>query len=252
MDTAFHNTSKAPYLGYQNYVDRSDVNGGADFGYRVMTNLALTTGYRYGSQFQQQFPTSISSDSHYSSSTYQQVLFGVEGKPFRWLSAKLAGGPDFRDYNPYTPVHNLHPTKYFGEAALTATITTNQSLTFSYKQWNWVSSTGYVPEFDSSYVLNYHWNATRQLGFDLAAKLQEADYTSGYDTNGTAPSIRADRMYTVSPGVSYAFTPHLAASVNYNFDAGNNVLYTIPASEHAAAYKNFIRDVVSLTLIYKF
>jgi hypothetical protein len=252
MDTAFHNTSKAPYLGYQNYVDRSDANGGVDLGYKVLTNVALTLGYRYGSQFQQQFPTNISSDSHYSSSTYQQVLFGAEGKPFNWLSAKLAGGPDFRSYNPYTPVHDLHPTRYYGEAALTATITTNQSVTFAYKQWNWVSATGYVPEFDSSYVLNYHWNATRQLGFDMGAKLLEADYTSGYDAAGTAPSIRSDRLYALSPGATYAFTPRLSASLSYNFNAGNNELYTIPLSEHAAAYKNYIDQVISLGLLYKF
>jgi hypothetical protein len=252
MDSVFHNTSIAPYKGYQNYVDRSDVNGGADLGYRVTTNVALTLGYRYGSQFQQQFPKSISSDSHYSSSTYQQGLFGLETKPFNWLSAKLAGGPDFRDYNPQTPVYDLHPTKYYGEAAVTATITSSQSLTFNYKQWNWVSATGYVPEFDSSYILNYHWNATRQWGFDLGGQLLEADYTGGYDKAGTAPSVRSDRLYSLAPGVTYAFTPHLSTTVSYDLDAGNNELYTIPSSEHAAAYKNFIRQVVSVGLLYKF
>ena len=251
MDTALHSTSKAPYVGYQNYVDRRDVNGGGDLGYKVVTKLALTLGYRYGSQFQQQFSTTISSDRHYSSSTYQQVLLGVEGKPFSWLTAKLAGGPDFRDYNTNTPVHQLHPTKYYGEAAVTATITTNQSLTFAYKQWNWVASTGYVPEFDSSYALNYHWNATSRLGFDLGAKIQEADYTSGFDTAGTAPSIRADREYTLSSGITYAFTRQLSANLNYTYNAGNNELYTIPATSHPA-YKNFIDKVVSLGLSYKF
>jgi hypothetical protein len=42
--------------GYQNYVDRYDVNGGADFGYRVQPQLALTVGYCYGHQYQEQFP----------------------------------------------------------------------------------------------------------------------------------------------------------------------------------------------------
>jgi hypothetical protein len=250
MDTVFH-TNKAPYLGYQNYPDRSDVNGGADLGYKVLTNVALTLGYRYGSQYQQQFPASIASDRHYSSSTYQQVLFGAEGKPFHWLQMKLAGGPDFRDYNPNTPVYDLHPTRYYGEASVAATITTNQSLTFKYKQWNWVASTGYVPEFDSSYILNYRWNATKQLGVDLLAQIQEADYTSGNDTAGTEPSVRADREYTLSPGVTYAFTPQLSASLSYAFNAGNNELYTIPATSHPA-YKNFIDQQVSLGLIYKF
>jgi hypothetical protein len=251
MDTAFHNTSKAPYLGYQNYPDRSDVNGGTDLGYKVTPNVALTLGYRYGSQYQQQFPTTISTDSHYSSSTYQQVLFGVEGKPWHWLTAKLTGGPDFRDYNPNTPVHDLHPTRYYGQAALMATITSNQSLTFNYKQWNWVAATGYVPEFDSSYALNYHWNATKQLGFDMGAQIQEADYTSGYDTAGTAPSIRADREYTLAPRVTYAFTPQLSASFSYTFNAGNNELYTIPATSHPA-YKNFTDQTIALGLLYKF
>jgi hypothetical protein len=250
MNTVFH-TNKAPYKGYQNYPSRGDENGGADLGYKVLTNVALTVGYRYGSQYQQQFPTSISSDRHYSSSSYQQVLFGAEGRPWSWLVMKLAGGPDFRDYNANTPVHDLHPTRYYGEASVEATITTNQSLAFKYKQWNWVASTGYVPEFDSSYLLDYHWNATGQWGFDMNAGIIEADYTSGYDTAGTAPSIRADREYTLSPGVTYAFTRQLSASLSYTFNAGNNELYTIPASSHPA-YKNFIDQQVMLGLLYKF
>ena len=124
MDTAFHSlrANRPPTKVPQNYVDRSDANGGAtDLGYKVTTNVALTAGYRYGSQFQQQFPMTISSDSHYSSITYQQVLFGAEGKPVPLADVKLAGGPDFRDYNPNTPVHDLHPTRYYGEASAKAT-----------------------------------------------------------------------------------------------------------------------------------
>jgi opacity protein-like surface antigen len=171
---------------------------------------------------------------------------------------KLDGGPDFRDYNSHTPVPDLHPTKYYGEASVRATITTSQSLTFAYRQWNWVSSTGFVPEFDSSYDLAYHWNATRQLGFDLDAKIQEADYTSGNDTAGSVPCDRVDRMYSLSPGVSYAFTPQLSASLNYTYDAGNNELANsnFPAAAQATAgqtaYRNFIHQVISLGLLYKF
>jgi hypothetical protein len=252
MNTDFHNTKNAPYLGYQNYPSRYDVNGGGDLGYKVATNLALTLGYRYGAQYQQQFSKEISpTDSHYSSSTYQRVLFGLEGKPFHWLTATLDGGPDFRSYNPNTPVYDLHPTKYYAEAALEAALSARQSLTFAYKQWNWVSSSGYVPEFDSSYDLKYHRSETRQLGFDLRLALLEADYTSGYDTIGTAPSIRSDREYIVSPDITYAFTPQLSTIFSYSFNAGNNELYTIPASSHPA-YKNFIDQVVSVGLMYKF
>ena len=49
------NAPNAAPSGYQNYANRSDVNGGFDLGYHVMPKLAATLGYRYGSQYQQQF-----------------------------------------------------------------------------------------------------------------------------------------------------------------------------------------------------
>ena len=253
MNTVFHNSSKAPYEGYQNFPSRNDVNGGLDLGYKVVTNVALTVGYRYGSQYQQQFSPSITSDyTNYSSSTYQRVLFGVEGKPWNWLELRLAGGPDFRDYNSHTPINNLHPTKYYGEASLTATITANQSLTFYYKQWQWVASTGFIPTWDSTYDLDYHWNLTKKVGFDLDAKIQQYDATGGNDVaTGTDPSLRCDRLYTISPALTYAFTPQLSANLSYTYDAGNNELSNLPAANQAA-YRNFIHQVVSLGLIYKF
>ena len=253
LDSAFHNSSKAPYLEYQNFVDRSDVNGGMDFGYKVATNVAVTVGYRYGSQFQQQFTPAITSDyTNYSSSTYQRVLFGVEGRPWNWLQVKMVGGPDFRDYNPDTPIDNLHPTKYYAEAALAATITTNQSLTFKYKQWEWVASTGFIPVFESLYDLDYHWSATRKLGFDLDTKIQEYDATGGNDiATGTDPSLRADRLYTISPSITYAFTPQLNATLTYALNAGNNELYTLPTAVQPG-YRNYTEQVISLGLLYKF
>jgi len=95
------------------------------------------------------------------------VLAGLEGKPAGWLSVKLAAGPDFRDFNPSAPISDLHTTRFYGEATATATLPENQSLTFNFKQWVFVSSTGLVPYDDITYSLAYHWNATRQLGFDL-------------------------------------------------------------------------------------
>ena len=55
MNTYLFNTSHAPYLGYQDYVDRYDVNVGGDLGFKVSPNWALTLGYRDGYQFQQQY-----------------------------------------------------------------------------------------------------------------------------------------------------------------------------------------------------
>jgi opacity protein-like surface antigen len=251
--TDWHNTGVAPWKGYQNYVDRYDVNGGMDLGYKLTPKLAATLGYRYGSQYQQQFPTAITSDSHYSSSDYQRVLLGLEGKLWNWLDVKLAGGPDFRNYNSMAPVNDHNPVKYYGEAVLTATITTNQTVTFNYKQWQWVSSTGKVPYLDSTYALTYHWNASKQLGLDLGGKVLEADYTEGNEVNPTGQnsSLRDDMEYEVSAGVTYAFNSHLSANLAYTYDLGDNTLNNLPASL-GPAYRGFEHQVVSLGLQYKF
>ena len=252
LNTYWHNTGAAPYKGYQNYPDRYDVNGGADFGYRLAPNLAVTLGYRYGHQYQQQFTPNINADLHESSSDYQRALVGLEGKPWNWLEVKVDGGPDFRDYNPDAPVNNRHLTTYYGEAVVTAAISTRQSVSFNYKQWQWVSSTGLVPYFDSTYVLNYHWSATHQLGLDLGGKILEADYTSGNDVAGSAaPSLRDDRQYTLSAGATFAFTPHLSANLAYAYDLGENVLKNLPASLQPY-YRDFNHQLVSLGLQYKF
>jgi opacity protein-like surface antigen len=250
LDTYWQSTP-----GYQNYVDRYDVNGGVDWGYKLTPKLAATLGYRYGSQYQQQFPTAIDLDNHYASSDYQRVLLGLEGKPCDWLNVKLAGGPDFRSYNSMAPVNDLHPVTYYGEAALTATLTPNQSVTLNYKQWQWVSSTGKVPYFDSTYALTYHWNATHQLGLDLGGKVLESDYTCGNENGATATapysSLRDDMKYTVFAGVTYAFNDHLTASLNYTYDIGDNALDDL-ASKYAPDYREFDRQMVSLGLQYKF
>ena len=251
--TDWHNTKTSPWIGYQNYVDRYDVNGGVDVGYKLTPKLAATLGYRYGGDYQQRLPVAIvgGTDTHYSSSTYQRVLLGLEGKPWSWLNVKLTGGPDFRSYNSMTPVNDLHPIKYYGEAVLTVTITPSQTVTFNYKQWQWVASTGKAPYLDSTYALAYHWSATKQLGLDLGGKVLESDYTEGNDTSGTAPSLRDDMEFEISAGATYAFTPHLSANVAYTYDLGDNAMNNLPASL-GPNYREFEHQVVSLGIQYKF
>ena len=44
LDTYLHNTGVAPYKGYQDYINRYDVNAGIDLGYKIIPDLALTFG----------------------------------------------------------------------------------------------------------------------------------------------------------------------------------------------------------------
>jgi len=242
--------SAGTYTGYQNYASRADVNGGADFGYKVTPDIAVTLGYRYGHQYQQAFTPTVDS-TYQSSSDYQRILGGVEGNPLSWLNVKVLGGPDFRNYNDTAPLNDKNYNTYYGEALLTATISKSQTVSFTYKQWQWVSSTGKCPYFESTYILNYHWNATKHWGFDLVGKYLESDYTSGSAAEAGTSYLRDDIQYTAGAGLTYTFNKHLSANVAYAYDLGRN-------NEDAAAvastvpYRQFDHQVVSLGVQYKF
>ena len=240
MMTSLHNVT-----GYQNYSDRGDVNGGADVGYRVFPDLAFTLGYRYGHQYQQQFyftPYSSPSD-------YQRVLLGVEGKPWKWLDVKFLGGPDFRAYpgntaTHITPVNDLHPVKYYGEALMTATISPNDAVTFKYKQWQWVSSVGKVPYYESTFDLSYHRKVTEKLGFDLGGRIVSLDYTAG----NLATCRRNDYDYLVTTGVGYALNRHVSLNLTYQLELGRNAENNVINE----ATHEYTRDLVSLGAVVKF
>ena len=244
LNTDFHNSKFSPWKGYQNYTDRSDLNGGVDFGYKLTTKLAATLGYRYGSQYQQQLPTAIDTDNHYSSSEYQRVLLGFEGKPFDWLSVKLAGGPDFRSYNSLAPINDHNQVTYYGEAVLTATLSPSQTLAFNYKQWQWVSSTGKVPYFDSSYDLNYHRKLAEAWGLDLGSRILEADYNSG----DLATCKRDDCQYSLSAGLTCAINSQASINLGYTLDLGRNAQNGIATPQT----REYNHQLVSAGMRFKF
>jgi len=231
--------------GYQNYSSRYDLNGGADFGYKILPQFAATVGYRYGHQYQEQF-----NFLQYSSpSDYQRVLLGLEGKPWNWLDLKLQGGPDFRSYaddsaTHITPIGNKHAIVYYGEELLTATLTDKDTLAFKGKQWQWVSSIGRVPYFECCYDLSYRRKLTSKLSLDLGAKLLSCDYTSG----NLASCQRDDWQYTFSGGLGYCFNSHVSASLTYARDMGRNAEDGVVNPQT----REYDRDLISLGATVKF
>ena len=238
-------TKKIDVTGYQNYASRYDINGGPDIGYRVEPQLAVTVGYRYGHQYQEQFGFTPYS----SPSDYQRVLAGIEGKPWKWLEIKLQGGPDFRSYyedtaTHITPVNDKHLVTYYGEASLTAMITTEDTLTFAYKQFQWVSQLGKIPYFDSTYKLNYRHKMTDQLTLDLGGSVLSSDYTSG----NQPASQRDDLEYVASARLTYSFNAHISFNLSYEFNAGRNGLDGVANPSTRA----FDRNLISFGVLAKF
>ncbi len=231
--------------GYQNYCDRYDVNGGADFGWKLKPEMAVTLGYRYGYQYQEQFSfTPYSSPSH-----YQRLLFGFEGTPCKWLEVKVAGGPDFRDYAPdtlthITPVTDKNPVKYYGEATIAAKISSYDLLTFKSKQVQWVSSLGKVPYYDSLLDLGYRRIVTSHLNAELGGKLCMADYASG-----NLPACRRDDwQYTISASLTYNFNAHLMVNLAYSLNLGRNAQENVALPQT----REYNQNLVSCGLGLKF
>ncbi len=240
-------TDQSSAAGYQNYVDRYDVNGGIDIGYKLKKNLALTLGYRYGHQYQEQYdwdPTLLS-----SSSDYQRVLVGMEGKPWKWLTASFQVGPDFRSYEDnsathISPVNDLSPVKFYGEASLACELSPNDTLTFKYRGQQWVSSTGRIPYYDSGADLAYKRKLSAKTTLDLGAKLGMSDYTSANVASGK----RDDWMYTFSAGFGYAFNSNLSANLGYALGMGRNMQDNITNEQ----FREFDQHVVFLGGLLKF
>lgn len=251
LDTAVYNTSAAPYKGYQDYIDRWDLNYGADLGYQLNPKLNFTVGYRDGYQHQDGYSAAINSDTHQSSNKYQRLLFGLDGQLTNWLTVKLLAGPDFRDFNPDTPITHDHTTRYYGEGVATVLLPRDQSISVSYKQWFFVSSTGLVPYEDTTVSVTYHISLTPQWGLDVGGRYLDANYTLSNDYAGSAPSLRDDGDFGANAAVTFAITKHLIASLTYNYDAGRNLLNNLPA-KYFGDYRDFSHNVTALSLQYKF
>ena len=237
-------TEQRNVTGYQNYVDRYDVNGGLDLGCKISAPVALTLGYRRGHQGQDK----LSFSPYSSPSDYHRVLFGVEGKPLKWLKVEFQLGPDFRSYPADTatrisPVTDKTPVTYYGEGTLTADLTAKDALAFKYKQFQWVSSTGKVPYFDSSCDLSYHRKLSDHLAFDLGARFAASDYNVG----NLPTCMRNDLQYTLTTGVGYSLNPHVAFNAGYAADLGRNAQDNIASPGN----REFNRNIVSLGLMVK-
>jgi len=246
--------------GYQNYADRYDLNGGADVGYRITKDFAAIAGFREGYQYQQAYGAKIDAQQWSSSSVYQRALFGFEGKPFSWLDFKFLIGPDIRKYSANAAVKDRDYTTYYGESAVTATLSKNDSIVFKYKQYQWVSSTGKSPYFDSLFDLSYKRKIVDGLTFDIGGKLLESDYTSGLNTTGltrknigsaTAENPRDDGLWVISAGVTYAINKHASVNLAYNAYLARNLYNDLPSTVDAST-REFTDNQVTLGAIVKF
>ena len=266
LATDFKNIS-----GYTNYVNRYDVNGGADLGYNLTKDVALIAGYRYGHQSQQTLPFDLTQTN--VTNDYQRVLFGVEGSPLKWIKVEAVVGPQFTTYTDNRPlaaggtpdkVYSISkgklkvtrvlteqidrtPTDVYAEASVTIAPTAADSLVFKYKRWNWVSSTGKNAYLDTLYDASFRHQITKALQLELGLRAGNADYNPS--------ALRNDWDYTTSAGLKYAVTKNLSLDLTYAYDRGRNdqlLADVIKQTNVIPATREFERSIISTGVTWKF
>lgn len=235
--------------GYTNYVDRYDLNGGADLGYGVSKNLTVLAGYRYGHQYQEQLPKWIDPNRYTATSDYQRVLAGLEGTIFPWLKVDGYAGPQFTSYTADRPTGwtkpgeliGKNPVSFYADAAVTVLPAAADTVTFRVRRWNWVSSTGRNAYLDAMYDVAWRRQLTKALQAEVGARAWQADYNPS--------ATRDDWDYTFSAGVRYAVNEHLSVDLSYAYDLGRSDQEGGVPDGHS---REFSRNVVSSGFVWKF
>lgn len=217
-----HANPTGTYAGWINYIDRYDINGGLDLGYKLDKTNTLFLGWRHGYQYQQAFPWT-SGLRYNCNSHYDRLLVGIEGKPAAWLALSVTAGPDFRDYSAPDSSRGIvdaSPTALFLESNATITLGKADSVALVARQWRWVSSTGRTAYDDANWSVTWKHSFNKEVSFQLLGQRQNSDY-SVYPTAVSAVP-REDTLYTLTPQITW--TPHkqLSVTVDYTWQKGQN------------------------------
>lgn len=229
----YDNSATSSRPGWQNWVDRFDVNYGIDVGYKVTQDFAATLGYRRGHQFQEHFNWAAGRASN--DNDYDRVVAGVEGKPVKWLKIELQAGPSFHYYDNTLMAtgHAQEIDQLYIDGNATIQITADDSIVLGVKQWQWVSSTGVASYEDKTYGATYKHKWTKEFSTTAGVLVQDSHYN--------APTTRDDWLYTYSCGAAYAFNEHFTLTADYSYSRGENAM-----DDPSANGREFERNIVTL------
>jgi len=223
---------------YANYVDRNDINGGLDAGYKIQENADVFLGYRYGAQNQAQVVNNAANPSY--SNEYQRALVGIEGAPSKWLKINAVAGPDFRTFTgAFIPASfNKHKTKLYFDATASIMPSTADTIALGAKRFELPGYLGKSVLCDSIYEISWRHKFTDKFSTSVGFRAEYWDFD--------AP-LRKEWWYGANVSAAYNFTAHFSAEASYNYDrfiSGVDALGT--------ANWESTRHVASLGVRYKF
>lgn len=190
----FHTQQKSE-AGYQNYVDRNDLNAGADLGRTLgegATKTAVFVGYRFGHQYEDDMTDNLVDYSN----EYHRVLIGVEGTPRKGVTLNAQAGIDYRTFGPHiVPGADSAMLVPWADATAKWAFTDNDTLTLGVISFMQPGFSGRSVYQDSIYQLSYSHKFSSEWTTTLSAKAWNADFAP--------PALRNDWLYTLSAGVEW-------------------------------------------------
>jgi hypothetical protein len=239
---------RATLYSYENYMDRQEISGGMDIGYKVVDGTHVVLGYRYGrqDQFKGPFgPNGAIIDSPFDS-TYHRILVGIEGRPLEWMKLNVLVGPDIRDFS--ERAHQLYPTfnpdevLCYLDASMTLSPTKADTVTLKATRYEQPAFSSFSVYEDIKNDLLWRHQFDEHISTTLGFTLYIGDWQP--------PTHRNDWIYTPSGSVAYAFTKKLSAELAYSYDfVDSKVSRTIEPFTEGHEYS---RSLATLSLRYAF
>jgi opacity protein-like surface antigen len=228
-------TEQSSAAGYENYIDRSEVNGGLDIGYEARKKTWLVLGYRYGYQHQNE---RFGVASPYSSN-YHRILAGVEGTPTDWLKLNVLAGPDIRIFQSTSLPSTFDKNEFlwYVDASATVTLGKRNTVTVLLTRYEQPAFSSHSVYEDIVYSVGWRHQCNDKFAATVGLKINEGDWQ--------APINRNDVIYTPSVGVSYTFNKHISTDLSYSYDAVCSEVVNTTGRE-------FTRHLVSLGAKFTF
>jgi len=244
FQTDQHYQTNKTQFSYENYVDRQEISGGLDIGYKAFKGTYLVAGYRYGRQDQYTLPgaggTTLNSPF---GNYYHRILLGVEGSPATWLKLAVLAGPDIRRFDSGTPA-GFDRTKllYYWDASVTVLPDKDDTVTLKSTRYEQPAFSSFSMYQDTKTDLAWRHKFNDQFSAQLGFTLYVGDWEK--------PVNRDDWIYTPNATASYAFNKHLSAEFAYSYDWVDS---KVPANvEQYTSSHEFTRHLVSLAVKYAF
>jgi hypothetical protein len=195
------------FAGYENYVDRYELNGGVDLGYGIGKKTWVVLGHRYGHQEQGRL---LGVESPYSNS-YNRVLLGLEGAPANWLRLSVQAGPDLRRFKKQPAGFDRDELLWFINTSLSWLPNKRDTLTATLTRYQQPAFSSQSVYEDIVYDLTWKRQCTKRLSTTAGFRIYGGDWQ--------APVNREDWIYTPSASLSYTLHKYVTAEVAYSHDS---------------------------------